>query len=339
MNGSPRQSESVAAREYRYRSAWWLPGGHAQTLWGRFARSPAALPLTTECLRTPDGDNLELHHLAGESGRPHVLFLHGLEGSVRSHYVGGFFAEAARRGWNATLLIFRGCGTAPNVARRFYHSGETSDLELAFETLVGRDRNAHRFLAGVSLGGNVLLRWLGERGGAIDRRILGAGAISVPFDLDAGANRIATGASRIYDRTFVRSLRRKAMAKLGRYPDLFDAQRLARARTIVDFDDAVTAPVHGFRDARAYYAACSSIHVLKEIRVPTLLLSARDDPFLPAEVLDRAAGIARTNPHLTVEFPDGGGHVGFVSGAAPWRPFYYGEWRVFRHFDALLEHA
>lgn len=325
----------MAAREYRYRPAWWLPGGHAQTLWGRFARPAPRLPLITECLRTPDGDNLELHRFEGAADRPHVLFLHGLEGSLRSHYVGGMFHEAARRGWSATLLVFRGCGSAPNIARRFYHSGETSDLQFAFDTLAERHPRARWFVAGVSLGGNVLLRWLGESGGAVDSRILGAAAMSVPFDLHAGATRIASGASRIYDRTFVRSLRRKAMAKLARYPDLFDAQRLAEARTIVDFDDAVTAPVHGFRDARAYYEACSSISVLEEIDVPTLLLSARDDPFLPPEILDRVAAIAPGNPLLTVEFQEHGGHVGFVGGR--WRPFYYGEWRVFRHFDVLLE--
>lgn len=329
----------AAAREYRYRPAWWLPGGHAQTLWGRFARPALRLPLRSECLRTPDGDNLELHVLPGNDDQPRVLFLHGLEGSVRSHYVGGIFNEAAHRGWTATLLVFRGCGTAPNLARRFYHSGETSDLEFAFDTLRSRNPDARWFLAGVSLGGNVLLRWLGAHGDTVDNHILGAAAVSVPFDLHEGASRIATGASRIYDHAFVRSLRRKAVAKLGRYPNLFDAERLARARTIVDFDNVVTAPVHGFRDARAYYDACSSINVLGRIAVPTLLLSARDDPFLPAEVLDRVAGIARENRALTVEFNERGGHVGFVSGATPWRAFYYGEWRIFRHFDALLERA
>jgi predicted alpha/beta-fold hydrolase len=183
-------------------------------------------------------------------------------------------------------------------------------------------------LAGVSLGGNVLLKYLGERGVDVPRRIRAAAAISVPFDLERGARHIASGFARIYDRHFLRSLRAKALAKLGQYPDLVDRSRLDRARCIYDFDDAVTAPVHGFVDAHDYYARSSALRWIGRIRIPTLLLSAEDDPFLPSAVLDDVREVAGHNPNLTLEFSTRGGHVGFVSGRWPWRPVYYAEWRA-----------
>jgi hypothetical protein len=284
---------------------------------------------------SPDGDNIELRHVAAAAGAPRVLLLHGLEGSARSHYVAGLFARASARGWGATLMVFRGCGEASNVARRFYHSGETTDVGFVFAQLSARWPKSAWFLTGVSLGGNVLLKWLGECGDSIDERIRAAAAISVPFDLEAGSLYISRGFARVYDRSFLRSLRRKALAKLSRYPELFDRAKLERARTVYDFDDAVTGPVHGFVDAHDYYLRSSSLQFLPRVRVPTLLLAAADDPFIPGEVLARPSRAASTNPALTVEFHRSGGHVGFVAGSLPWRPFYYAEWRVFRFFDQV----
>jgi predicted alpha/beta-fold hydrolase len=335
--GSVTRSGRVR-REYTYRPAWWLPGAHAQTLWGKLGRRVPRFDAGTRLLRTPDGDNLEIVSLPATPSAPRVLLLHGLEGSRASHYVGGMFSHAARRGWGADLLVFRGCGTAANEAGRFYHSGETSDLAFAFGALVERWPNAAWCMVGVSLGGNVLVKWLGENGNALLPRVRAAAAISVPFDLEAGARKISRGASRIYDRSFLRSLRRKALAKLATHPGLFDRARLEAAQIVFEFDDAVTGPVHGFRDARDYYAQSSSMRYLADVRVPTLLLSAADDPFLPAEVLQRAATLARGNPALTVEFHAHGGHVGFVTGA-PWRPRYYAEWRAFAFFADVMEHA
>jgi predicted alpha/beta-fold hydrolase len=294
---------------------------------------------TTECLKSPDGDNIELHHTSVAKSAARVLLLHGLEGSLRSHYVSGVFSQAAERNWAATLLMFRSCGSAANVARRFYHSGETTDLDFVSRALMKRWPESTWFYLGVSLGGNVLLKWLGEQGDRVDPRIKGAAAISVPFDLEAGARFISRGFSRVYDRTFLRSLRRKALAKLARYPELFDRERVERARTLYEFDDVVTGPVHGFADAHDYYDQSSSLRFLPRIRVPTLLLSAADDPFIPADVLRRAKEVVSTNASITAEFHRQGGHVGFVAGAQPWRPFYYGEWRVFRHFDHLMERS
>lgn len=332
-------TSTTTAREYRYRPAWWLRSAHAQTLWGRVARRIPRVPTTAERILSPDGDNLELHHLAAASNAPRVLLLHGLEGSRQSHYVGGLFAQAYARGWGASLLVFRGCGATANVARRFYHSGETEDLAFVFAQLSARWAECPWFLVGVSLGGNVLLKWLGEHGDKVDSRIRGAAAISVPFDLEAGSRHISRGFARVYDGSFLRSLKRKALAKLTRYPDLFDRERLAQARTVYEFDDAVTAPVHGFGGAQDYYTRSSSLGYLASVRVRTLLLSSSDDPFMPRQVLARVAPAARANPAFTVEFQRRGGHVGFVAGWRPWRPFYYAEWRAFRFFEDVLDLA
>lgn len=275
--------------------------------------------------------------MEGARTSPRILLLHGLEGSERSHYVGGLLSEAAARGWGATLIVFRGCGTAPNTARRFYHSGETNDLAHVFGILASRWPDAAWCVAGVSLGGNVLLKWLGERGVVVADRVRAAAAISVPYDLEAGSRFISRGFARVYDRSFLNSLRRKALAKLERYPDLFDRAQLDRANSVFDFDNAVTGPVHGFVDARDYYSKSSSLGYLARIRVPTLLLSARDDPFLPSSVLDRVAVAVRENPTFEVEFLESGGHVGFVGGRWPWRAEYYAERRTFEFFDQVME--
>lgn len=320
-----------------FRRAWWLRNPHAQTIWGRVVRRPPRVATSVEVLATDDGDSLELHHLAATSAAaPHVLLLHGLEGSRHSHYVGGLLHQASARGWGATLLVFRGCGDAPNTARRFYHSGETSDLDFVFRTLRSRWVRAHWLLAGVSLGGNVMLKWLGERGDDSKSLVAAAAAVSVPFDLEAGARRIAEGPFRIYDRSFLRSLRRKALTKAARIPGLLDGSAAARARTLFEFDDCVTAPVHGFASAHDYYSRSSSIRFLPRIRVATLLLSAADDPFLPPAVLQDVQRIADENSCLSPEFHSHGGHVGFVQGPWPWRADYYAERRVFAFFDQAL---
>lgn len=321
-----------------YRPAWFVPGAHLRTLWGRLTGHAVTVPARRERWELPDGDFVDLHRVAApRKGSPRLLLLHGLEGSERSHYVGGTMAEAARRGWGADLMIFRSCGDEPNRLPRFYHSGETSDLAHVVERLLGEDPAGPLLLAGVSLGGNVLLKWLGERGPAVPPQVRGAAAVSVPYDLARGSRHISRGFSRVYEAHFLRSLRRKALEKLERYPGLFDPARLERARTLWEFDDVITAPLHGFRDAADYYERSSSIRFLHGIRVPTLLLSARDDPFLPPEVLDDVRAIAERNPALTAEFVEQGGHVGFVAGAVPWRPFWYSEWRVVEFLSGTLE--
>jgi predicted alpha/beta-fold hydrolase len=319
-------SELSEAGEYRYRPAWWLPGGHAQTLWGKFIRRRLQLGMVQEVIQLPDGDHLELHTLACAADAPRLLLLHGLEGGIKSHYVHGIVSAAAAAGWGATLMVFRGCGSTPNTARRFYHSGETTDVAHVYALLRARAPNVPWFTIGVSLGGNVMLKWLGELGGSAT--IAGAVAISVPFDLEAGSRKISRGSARIYDQHFLKQLRGKALRKLESHPGLFDKEALLRATSVYGFDDVVTAPVHGFADAHDYYSQSSSLAYLSRIRVPTLLISSRDDPFLPAAVLDRMREIATGNPALHAEIHEHGGHVGFVGGAWPWSARYYVEHRA-----------
>lgn len=329
---------SRAPREPTYRPAWWIPGPHAQTLWGKLARRRPILPTRVERWETPDRDFIDVLRLHAAPDRPRLFLLHGLEGTVRSHYVGGLLNAALERDWGADVLIFRGCGDEPNRAPRFYHSGETGDLDFAINRVLAEYPHASVLPCGVSLGGNVLLKWLGERGDGVPARICAAAAISVPFDLERGSRHISRGFSRVYERHFLRTLRRKAEAKLVLFPALFDGNALRRARSLYDFDDVVTGPVHGFFDAHDYYARSSSLQFLARIRRPTLLLSARDDPFLPAEVLDEVSAIAAKNPCLLPEFTERGGHVGFVGGP-PWRPSYYAEQRVAEFFSAQLSDA
>ncbi|HTR77952.1 MAG TPA: hydrolase [Gemmatimonadaceae bacterium] len=311
-----------------FEPAWWIPGPHGQTLWGKFVRRRSTAAIRRERIETPDGDFLDLHHVDAPAGRPRLVFLHGLEGTVRSHYAIGLFEEARIRGWGATLMVFRGCGAEPNRRPRFYHSGETGDLSCALDHVLKTWPASPCVLAGVSLGGNVLLKWLGERRSDLPPRVCGAAAVSVPFDLERGARHLERGFARVYNRYFVRSLRSKARVKLARYPGLFDSAALERARSIYEFDDAVTAPVHGFADAHDYYMKSSALGWIDTIRLPTLLLSAQDDPFLPAEVLREVERRAAANRWLSVEFTAHGGHVGFVSAPSRGRARYYAEWRT-----------
>ncbi len=265
-----------------------------------------------------------------------LVLLHGLEGTVHSQYAQGFMHLARARGWAATLLIFRTCdGLIPSVPR-LYHSGETTDIAHVIGRLVAERPGRPILLAGVSLGGNVLLKWLGEQGRAVPAEIRGAAAISTPFDLAAGSRFLEQGFSRVYVRHFVRSLRQKALATLARHPGLtVDRERVLAARSFWEFDEVFTGPAHGFAGAEDYYARSSSIHFVTNIRAPTLLYSSRDDPFLPPAVLDQVRVLARTNEALTVDFTPRGGHVGWVSGH-PWAPSYPMEGHVTRWLEERL---
>lgn len=295
------------------------------------------LGLRIEQWTTADDDVLEVRRLDGPRDAPRLVLLHGLEGGMHSHYVTNFFTEASARGWGCDLVLFRGCNGEPNRARRFYHSGETSDIAFVLGRIAAERPGQAIALAGVSLGGNVLLKYLGELGDSVPAEVKVAAAMSVPFDLARGCRHIQRGFSKVYERHFLKSLKAKARTKLERYPDLIpDAAALDRVETLWDFDDVVTAPVHGFDSAEDYYERSSSIRFLQGIRVPTLLLSAEDDPFLPPEVLAEVRAIARAVPALELEFVKRGGHVGFVSGRLPWKPLNYGEWRICEFLSSEL---
>jgi predicted alpha/beta-fold hydrolase len=282
----------------------------------------------------PDGDEVSVARLAARwPDAPTLAILHGLEGTVRSTYAQGLMHQARQRGWGAAMLIFRTCdGRMPRVPR-MYHSGETTDADLFLRRLVDERPHASVMPVGVSLGANVLLKWLGEQGRNVPSQIRRAAAVSTPFDLAEGAAHLEHGFSRLYVRHFVRSLRRKAMAAMALHPGLpVDVAKLAAASTFFEFDDAFTAPVHGFNGAHDYYARSSSLGFLPRIATPVLLLSARNDPFLPPQVLEEVRTAAERNPKLHLDFRPFGGHVGFVAGP-PWRPRYFMEERVAWWFD------
>ena len=282
-----------------YAAPWWLPGGHLQTILPALAPGPR-VAWRRERWDTPDGDFIDLDW-AGTRG-PLLALFHGLEGSTASHYARALAAGAVARGWHCVVPHFRGCSGEPNRKPRAYHSGDSEELDWILRRL------EPDFAVGVSLGGNVLLKWLGEQGARA--RLRRAAAVSAPLDLAAAGRALDRGFNRqVYTRAFLSSMKRNALAKLERFPGLFSVPRVRSATTLYEFDDAVTAPLHGFRDADDYWARASSAPWLEHIRVPTLVLNARNDPFLPEAALQRAT--RKAAPAVLLEFPRSGGHVGF----------------------------
>ena len=288
-----------------YQAPWWLPGGHLQTIAAALAPAPR-IDWRRERWDTPDGDFIELDW-AGERG-PLLALFHGLEGGSSSQYARTLAAAALRIGWRCVVPHFRGCSGVSNRLPRAYHSGDSEELDWILRRL------QPECAAGVSLGGNVLLKWLGERG--TDARLRRAVAVSAPLDLAAAGRALDRGFNRqVYTRGFLSTMKRNAFAKLARFPGLFNAPRVRGATTLYEFDDAVTAPLHGFRDADDYWARASSGPWLGGIRVPTLVLNARNDPFMPGTALDGAARLLRDAPsNVVLEFPRSGGHAGFPGG-------------------------
>jgi predicted alpha/beta-fold hydrolase len=278
--------------------------GHLQTLAAALRPRPRPA-FARERWDTPDGDFVDVD-FAG-SGRPLVLF-HGLEGCSASHYARLLAPTFARAGWRVAIPHWRGCSGEPNRLPRAYHSGDSAEVDWLL-----REFTPPVDAIGVSLGGNALLKWLGERRDVAGRVVRRAAAISAPLDLAASAGALDRGLNRLlYTRMFLATLKPKSLAKLARFPNLFDGERLARARTFREFDDLYTAPLHGFRDAAHYWRSSSSGAWLAHIRVPTLVINARNDPFLPEPALLAASRDAASS--VTLEFPPSGGHVGFAAG-------------------------
>ena len=295
----------------------WLPGGHVQTIWPALfsRRFDGARPtFRRERWPTPDGDFVDVDWQGEHAGTPLLVLFHGLEGSSSSHYAQAFAVEAAARGWRFAVPHFRGCSGEINRAPRAYHSGDHAEIAW----MLGRVGQAHRgavLAVGVSLGGNALLRYAEEAGESASTRVAAIAAVSAPLDLAAGANAIGRGFGRqVYTRMFLRTMKRKALVKLRQHPGLFDAAALRRARDLRDFDQLFTGPLHGFAGADDYYARASAKPQLARIRVPALVLNARNDPFLPAAALP---GAAEVGAHVTLWQPRHGGHVGFALGRWP----------------------
>ena len=307
-----------------YAAPAWLPGGHLQTIYASL-RPPPAVTLVRERWETPDGDFIDVD-FAGDprASRLMVVFL-GLEGASDSHYARALAAQGARAGLRVAMPHWRGCSGELNRLPRAYHSGDSAEVDWIMRRLAAAARE--RYAVGISLGGNVLLKWLGELGEAAAPLVRRAASVCAPIDVGAAGRALDRGLNRFfYTRMFLSTLKPKSLKKLEAFPGLFDAERTARAQTFREFDDVVTAPLHGFRDADHYWGAASSAPYLKAIRVPTLLLNARNDPFLPEQ--DLLAATRDVSPSVLLEFPRTGGHVGF-----PGR----GDWLPRRLLDFLLK--
>jgi uncharacterized protein len=314
-----------------FRPARGLSSPHAQTIFASLARRPKAPPeLVRERWTTADSDFIDVDRLKGKPRAPRLLLLHGLEGSSRSGYIVELLKGARTRGWSATALNFRSCSGTPNLLAHAYSSGDYTDPLHVLQRW-HEEGEGPVFAIGFSLGGNVLLKMLGEAG---DRaKLTAAVAVSVPYDLQACVRALDTGRGvfSLYLQNFLRSMREKALHKARAFPDRLDAQAIAAIRTIGEIDERVTAPLYGFANAAAYYAACSSGPWVEKIRAPTLLISADDDPLAPSSLLP-AAG--RANPHIQLLTPAHGGHVGFVDGSV-FSPRFWAEEQALAFLDGF----
>lgn len=308
----------------QFKPAWWLPNSHLQTLYPPiFRRQFKHLTLERERLELPDGDFIDLDWVGRNESGPLVLVLHGLEGSIDSHYAKGMLHTVSQAGWRGVFMHFRGCSGEHNRLAQGYHSGDTSDVRYLTQVLYRREPDLHLAAIGFSLGGNVLLKWLGET--EEKNPLKAAIAVSVPFELHKAAAHIQQGFSRFYQWYFLKCMRERLLSKFCKVETCIDPKILIKIRTMYDFDDQITAPLHGFSGVDEYYSTASCRQYLSLIKIPTLIVHAKDDPFMSQDVIP---GAHELSPHVTLELSEGGGHVGFVSGKYPWRPEYWIEKRV-----------
>ena len=287
-----------------------LANGHLQTLLPALFRKVDGVSYQRERIATPDGDFLDLDWVVKGSPRLAII-AHGLEGNSQRAYVRGMVKALARNGWDAVVWNARGCSGEPNRGLRFTHSGATEDLHTVISHLTKSRAHDELALIGFSLGGNVTLKYLGERSRELHPSIRKAVTFSVPCDLRSGSLRLASRTNQIYMRHFLVSLRQKIRAKMKSMPGKIHDADYGRLRTFKDFDDRYTAPIHGFVDAENYWRQCSCRPALEKISIPTLLINARNDPFLAESCYPIAE--AEAHPHLHLEMPASGGHVGFIT--------------------------
>lgn len=305
-----------------YKAPNWLPGGHVQTIWpALFSRRRCGpfVPMQRERWQTPDGDFVDVDRQhASKASRPLLVLFHGLEGSSGSHYAQAFADWASEQDLNFMLPHFRGCSGEINRAPRAYHSGDHEEIDWILRRLRTEhqtDGGLAMVAAGVSLGGNALMRWAAEQGSSASKTIDAVAAVCSPLDLVASGKAIGEGLNRkLYTPMFLRSMKPKAMAKWAQHPGLFDKEALMAAQDLYTFDNLFTAPLHGFKDTNDYWSRASAKPLMKEIQIPALALNALNDPFVPANSLPRANEVSR---YVTLWQPHEGGHVGFPKGAWP----------------------
>jgi len=302
----------------QYVAPAWLPGGHLQTIFPAVLVVRPRVDYRRERWTTPDDDFIDVDFVRPEpveASAPVMVVFHGLEGSSGSHYARALMHACAGRGWRGLVAHFRGCSGEPNRLLRAYHSGDSDEGDWILRRVRARWPQARLHAVGVSLGGNMLAKWLGERAESA-QFVTAAASIGAPLDLAAGGAALGRGFNRVYTRAFLATLKPKALAKLERFPGGADAERLGASRNLYEFDNAYTAPVHGFRDADDYWARASGKPWLAAVRVPHLVLNARNDPFVPAASLPGAGEVA---PVVRLEQPAEGGHIGFTRGPFPGR--------------------
>lgn len=309
-----------------FKPAWWLKNKHLQTIFARVLGRRRDILTRKEIFELSDGDFLDCRWVGGEVG-PILIILHGLEGSVESHYAKGMLIAAAEQGWRAVLVHFRSCGEDMNRLARGYHSGDTRDLQEFVKSLQSKEPNTPLMAVGYSMGGNVLLKWLGESG--VNNPLVAAVAVSVPFELHKAADCIGSSVSgRFYENYFLKPMKEKFLRKFEMHPQEFNHVELSKVmeiRSVKEFDEYITAPMHGFKDALDYYSQCSSRYFLQKIRIPTLIIHAKDDPFMSEDLIPTYDEISSM---VSMELYDRGGHVGFISGWNPFRPQYWLEERI-----------
>lgn len=307
-----------------YRSPWWLPGGHLQTIWPalyakRFSNAP--VEWRRERWTTPDQDFVDVDFCeaaASDSAKPLLVLFHGLEGSSSSHYAEAFADWAVQNKCDLAIPHFRGCSGSLNTAPRAYHSGDHAEIDFFLRKFKQQADAAQRpglVAAGVSLGGNALMRWAGEQGQEALKQVKAVASICSPLDLAASGKAIGEGFNRqVYTRMFLRSMKPKALAKLKQHPGLFDAQRMLASKDLYEFDNVFTAPLHGFQNTDDYWRRASALPLMANMQIPALALNALNDPFIPADSLPSTHTVSSC---VELWQPPHGGHVGFAKGSMP----------------------
>lgn len=316
--------------ESEFQPAPWLKNPHLQTLWAGLIRRQPELNYRRERLELPDGDFVDIDWTLGNSG-PIVVILHGLTGSIESKYARGLMNAAHDRGWRAVLMNFRGQSGEPNRLPRSYHSGDTGDLDFLVRTLKSREPDTPLAVVGYSLGGNATLKWMGEQGEQAP--VLTAVAVSPPFDLSICAKSINSGLSRGYQNKLLRDMRLAVETKFSDMQPPIELPDLDQLNDFFSYDDAITAPLHGFRDVEHYYEESSCGKYLKDIRIETLIIHAIDDPFMSPAIVPNQRLLSEA---VTLKLSRYGGHVGFVSADRLGRPVYWLEQAIPQHLEAFF---
>jgi hypothetical protein len=301
-----------------YVAPTWLPGGNAQTIYPFLLNSLSLVSYRRERWELDDGDFIDIDWLDNSIGSPLVVLFHGLEGGSRSHYSRSIMGTLRDLGWRGVVVHFRGCSGSPNRLPRAYHAGDSEEIDWILRRISEQNESPSPtpplYAVGISLGGNALLKWLGEQGEQACHVLDGVVTVSVPLDLVASGQALDSGFNLFYVRHFLGTLKQKAFEKLDRFPGLFDASAVSACTTLYQFDNLITAPLHGFRNTDEYWNLSSSKSWLKHVQVPTLVINARNDPFLPAPVLPIPDNVSFA---VTLEFPEQGGHVGFLNSPFP----------------------